>query len=90
MPGVSAETSSVETGRTPTVPAAPGGAPGESSPGIADRVAYVRLNRPDKRNALSTELLHELQHTAHRLAKDRTLRAVVLAGTGRRSAPAST
>ncbi|GAA1753064.1 crotonase/enoyl-CoA hydratase family protein [Nostocoides vanveenii] len=85
MPGVSAETSSVETGPTPTAPATPGGAPGAPvlTCEIADRVAYVRLNRPDKRNALSTELLHELQHTAHRLAKDRTLRAVVLAGTGK-------
>ncbi len=50
---------------------------------ITDGVAQVRLNRPEKRNALSLELMHELQRTAHRLAADRSLRAVVIAGNGK-------
>ncbi|MFN8099467.1 MAG: crotonase/enoyl-CoA hydratase family protein [Dermatophilaceae bacterium] len=50
---------------------------------IADGVAQVRLNRPEKRNALSMELMRELQSTAHRLAGEGGLRAVVLAGNGK-------
>lgn len=44
--------------------------------------ATVRLNRPDKRNAMSFDLLRELRATARALARDRRLRAVVLAGAG--------
>lgn len=50
---------------------------------IADQVAFVRLNRPDKRNALSMELMRDLQATARRLGGDRRLRAVVLSGNGK-------
>jgi enoyl-CoA hydratase/carnithine racemase len=47
-----------------------------------DGIAQVRLARPDKLNALTLPLLDELIETAHGLRKDRTLRAVVLAGEG--------
>lgn len=47
-----------------------------------DPFALVRLDRPDKRNALSFELLRELERAAHRLARDRRLRGVVLCGAG--------
>lgn len=47
-----------------------------------DDIAQVRLNRPDKLNALTLDLLDELAATAHRLRGDRSLRAVVLAGEG--------
>jgi enoyl-CoA hydratase/carnithine racemase len=45
-------------------------------------VAIVRLNRPDKRNAISFALLRELHAAAGALGRDRTLRAVVLCGAG--------
>lgn len=45
-------------------------------------IAQVRLNRPDKLNALTLDTLHELIQTARDLKRDRTLRAVVIAGEG--------
>ena len=47
-----------------------------------DGIATVRLNRPDKRNAMSFDLLRDLLATAKRLQRDRSLRAVLLAGAG--------
>ncbi|MFN8190547.1 MAG: crotonase/enoyl-CoA hydratase family protein [Nocardioidaceae bacterium] len=49
---------------------------------VADGIAQVRLDRPDKLNALTLELLDDLASTAHDLRRDRTLRAVVIAGEG--------
>ena len=49
---------------------------------IEDPVAVVRLNRPEKLNALTLQTLEELVATARELRKDRTLRAVVLTGEG--------
>jgi enoyl-CoA hydratase/carnithine racemase len=49
---------------------------------VADGIAQVRLNRPDKLNALTLDLLDELVATARRLSEDRDLRAVVIAGEG--------
>jgi enoyl-CoA hydratase/carnithine racemase len=49
---------------------------------VADGIAQVRLNRPDKLNALTLDLLGELVSTARELGRDKTLRAVVLAGEG--------
>jgi enoyl-CoA hydratase/carnithine racemase len=51
----------------------------ETSGGIAD----VRMNRPDKLNALDAEMFEALRATARALAADRSLRAVVLSGEGR-------
>lgn len=50
---------------------------------VADGVASVRLNRPDKLNALTLDTLDALVDTGRRLAADRTLRAVILTGEGR-------
>ena len=47
-----------------------------------DGIAVVRLNRPQKRNAMDFALLKELLACAKRLRRDRTLRAIVLAGAG--------
>ena len=49
---------------------------------ITDGVAEVRLNRPDKLNALTLPILQDLATTAHTLRKDKNLRAVVIAGEG--------
>ena len=45
-----------------------------------DGIAIVRLNRPEKRNAMSFSLLKELVQTADLLAKNREIRAVILTG----------
>jgi enoyl-CoA hydratase/carnithine racemase len=47
-----------------------------------DGIAQVRLDRPDKLNALTLPLLDELVATARALGRDKTLRAVVIAGEG--------
>ena len=49
---------------------------------VRDGVAQVRLARPEKLNALTLSTLDELVATARDLGRDRTLRAVVLAGEG--------
>ena len=49
---------------------------------ISDGIAQVRLNRPEKLNALTLDLLAELVETARTLSKDKSLRAVVIAGEG--------
>jgi enoyl-CoA hydratase/carnithine racemase len=46
-------------------------------------VADVRLNRPDKMNALDAEMFTALVETADSLATDGSLRSVVLSGEGR-------
>jgi enoyl-CoA hydratase/carnithine racemase len=45
-------------------------------------VARVWLDRPDKLNGLTLEMLAELAATSRRLRRDRTLRAVLLTGAG--------
>lgn len=45
-------------------------------------VATLMLNRPDKRNALNAELVHELGEAHRELVKDATLRVIVLKGAG--------
>ncbi|MEU8240937.1 crotonase/enoyl-CoA hydratase family protein [Actinoplanes missouriensis] len=49
---------------------------------IENHIARVRLNRPDKLNALTLETLDELVAVAAGLRRDRTLRAVVISGEG--------
>ncbi len=50
---------------------------------IDQGVADVRLNRPDKLNALDGDMFAALVDTSARLAKDTSVRAVVLSGEGR-------
>jgi enoyl-CoA hydratase/carnithine racemase len=50
---------------------------------IAGGVADVRLNRPDKLNALDGDMIAALADTSARLARDSAVRAVVLSGEGR-------
>jgi enoyl-CoA hydratase/carnithine racemase len=45
-------------------------------------VVHLTLNRPDRRNALSVELLRELDGALTRVAGDRHVRAVVIAARG--------
>ncbi|HKE77161.1 MAG TPA: enoyl-CoA hydratase-related protein, partial [Acidimicrobiales bacterium] len=46
-------------------------------------VADVRLNRPDKLNALDNDMFAALVDAGAKLARDATVRAVVLSGEGR-------
>ncbi len=48
-------------------------------------VAWVRLNRPDKLNALNAELLRALGATLDVLAADRTVACAVLTGAGEKA-----
>jgi enoyl-CoA hydratase/carnithine racemase len=45
-------------------------------------IAVLRLNRPEKLNALSAELFNELIQELERLQADDTLRVLILTGTG--------
>src|SRR5918997_6471318 len=64
---------------------------GERGGPVADRVtvsveggvADVRLNRPDKINALDVAMFSALADTGEALKGDRSVRAVVLSGEGR-------
>ena len=49
---------------------------------IADGIADVRLDRPDKLNGLTLPMLAQLSDTAHRLRREPGLRAVVISGEG--------
>ncbi len=50
---------------------------------VEDGVADVRLNRPDKLNALDQAMFRALVETGEALAKESSVRAVVLSGEGR-------
>ncbi|MEC7120951.1 MAG: crotonase/enoyl-CoA hydratase family protein [Pseudomonadota bacterium] len=45
-------------------------------------LATVQLNRPEKRNAMSFALLRELIVVANRLKRDKSIRAIILMGSG--------
>ena len=49
---------------------------------IRDRAAWIRMNRPESRNALSTQLLGELSRHLKTAMGDPGVRVVVLAGSG--------
>ena len=50
---------------------------------ISDGIATLTLNRPKQYNALSVEVLDELQQALDRLAGDDSIRVVILAGSGK-------
>jgi methylglutaconyl-CoA hydratase len=49
---------------------------------ISDRIGYITLNRPEKRNALSHELVAELKQAFDQAAKDEQVKVVVLRANG--------
>ena len=51
----------------------------------ADGIAILRLDRPDRRNALSTELLREMVAALERLSIDERLRVLVFSTTSDRA-----
>ncbi len=50
---------------------------------VSERIATLTLNRPDKLNALSGEMMEELVPVIERLAEDKEVRCVVVTGAGR-------
>jgi len=50
---------------------------------IQNHVADVRLNRPEKYNALNTEMFAAISEAGEQLIENRDVRAVVLSGNGR-------
>ena len=53
---------------------------GEVTLNVEDGIAYVTLRRPGKLNSLTLSVLDDLVATAHKIRRDRTIRAVILAG----------
>mgnify|MGYP001246285390 CR=1 FL=1 len=51
--------------------------------GTDGRVGRITLNRPEKMNALSQELLFELNDALHDMEADHTIRVLILRGAGR-------
>ena len=51
--------------------------------GTDDRVGRITLNRPEKLNALSNELLFELNDVLHDMEADDSVRVIILRGNGR-------
>jgi len=56
---------------------------GELLESVKDGVAVLTMNRPDRLNALSEEMLDAMLDTLRRLAEDATVGCVVLTGAGR-------
>lgn len=50
---------------------------------VADGIATVQLNRPDKLNAWTRVMQRELHDAMHRAADDSAVRAIILTGAGR-------
>lgn len=48
-----------------------------------ERVGYITLNRPEKRNALSYSLLSELKRLIDEISSERKVRVVVIKGSGK-------
>ncbi len=48
-----------------------------------DRVAVIRINRPDKLNALSPEVLDELEDAVREVSEDGEILSAIITGTGK-------
>ncbi|HKC62676.1 MAG TPA: enoyl-CoA hydratase-related protein, partial [Pyrinomonadaceae bacterium] len=57
---------------------------------LRDSIAFVRINRPEKLNALTGAMLSKLGVTFERIKSEREIRAVILTGAGERSFSAGT
>jgi len=47
-----------------------------------ENIGWLTLNRPEQRNALSIELMAEMQNQLNLIAKDRTIHVVIIKGNG--------
>jgi enoyl-CoA hydratase/carnithine racemase len=49
---------------------------------IADGAGFITLNRPDRMNAVTTELAHQLEQALRELSADPTVNVIVIRGAG--------
>ncbi|MCO4291366.1 enoyl-CoA hydratase-related protein [Solitalea sp. MAHUQ-68] len=49
---------------------------------VEDRIAYITLNRPEKRNALNEELIKQLKQAVYKAEKNENIKIIVLAAEG--------
>ena len=49
---------------------------------VKDRIGYLTLNRPEKKNALNSELVTSLQESFSRAEADQTVKVIVLRASG--------
>ncbi|WP_019672576.1 crotonase/enoyl-CoA hydratase family protein [Psychrobacter lutiphocae] len=49
---------------------------------VAENILTLTLNRPDKKNAMSIQMMRELIDVAKRLKKNRSIQAVIIKGAG--------
>lgn len=52
---------------------------------IIDQIGWIKINRPDKLNALNQELLHELHEQLNVYKSDTSVRIVVITGSGEKA-----
>jgi enoyl-CoA hydratase len=57
---------------------------------LHDSIAFVRLNRPEKLNALTREMMTEIKERFERIGREGNARAVILTGAGERAFSAGT
>jgi enoyl-CoA hydratase/carnithine racemase len=50
---------------------------------IAERVGHITLNRPERMNAVTTELARELEHALSELSTDPAVNVIVIRGAGK-------
>jgi methylglutaconyl-CoA hydratase len=49
---------------------------------VRDRIGFITLNRPEKRNALNEELIRSLSQAFDKAAKDNSVKVIVLKANG--------
>lgn len=49
---------------------------------IKNRIAFIEINRPDKRNALNAELVAQLTHSFEEAEKDENVKVIILKAVG--------
>jgi len=52
---------------------------------IKDKVAVVKINRPDKLNALNAQTMIELKNVFTELGKDESVYVIILTGSGEKA-----
>lgn len=49
---------------------------------IKNRIAYLTLNRPDKKNALNSDLVNTLKDSLNQMANDSNVKIIIIKGNG--------
>ena len=51
---------------------------------IADGIGHITLNRPERMNAVTTELARQLEHALNELSSDPAVNVIVIRGRGKK------